>query len=145
MMQFIDDLLVFCTWLGAVLVGLAAIGIICVIGYYIQEAWNKFFDIFSKTWKISKLENEISELKAMLKDYQQPDMIWQHYKGGFYKLICCARMEGTGQRVVVYQSLKVLESVNIAPAPLEETTYVRPREEFLEKFKHQPENNNGQQ
>lgn len=48
--------------------------------------------------------------------------IWQHYKGGLYCFVSLAQLEATGEQMAVYL------------CTVTGKTYVRPIEEFLQKF-----------
>lgn len=62
-----------------------------------------------------------------------PGSIWRHYKGGFYWFVSGAQHEATGEKMAVYR------------CTVTGKTYVRPIEEFLQKFElkkeqsHDPE------
>lgn len=56
-----------------------------------------------------------------------PGSIWRHYKGGDYSFVCLAQLEATGQQVAVYRCAETGK------------TYVRPIEEFLQKFESKGE------
>lgn len=59
------------------------------------------------------------------------DKIFKHYKGGLYKYITLAKLESSGETMVLYECCDTYEK------------YVRPYLEFREKFTGVKDKDNG--
>lgn len=53
-----------------------------------------------------------------------PGNVYEHYKGGTYKVICVAKMESTGEKMVVYSGYCLYKTIN----------FCRPMIDFTEVF-----------